>query len=144
MLINPFDHYSASYSGVGPQAGMDLEFQVYKNIGVVSSLAAACLVGPQSSNSDVYDDIKPKGQATVSAHNNTRLIPAVNAKLGANWDIPYRLHEWGFGIEAGYQLVYYFNVVDQLQYSSQPGLEVTHNDANLGFMGPYLNVSLAF
>lgn len=140
--INPFDNYDSSFSGVGPEAGLDLEYKIWDKLGVVGSLAAAFLVGNQDSSSDVF---ATNGfQNTVDSDDNIRMVPALNAKLGANWEIPYRLHNWGFGVEAGYQVAYYFNVVDQIQYQPTTGSDVQHNYSNVGFMGPYLNFSAAF
>jgi hypothetical protein len=137
-----FDNYDSSFSGVGPEAGLDLEYKIYQHFGVVGSLAAAFLVGNQESSSTVYGTFNGH-ENSVDSDDNTRLIPAVNAKLGANWEIPYNLHDWNFGVEAGYQVAYYFNVADQVQYSSSTQ-DVTHNYSNVGFMGPYLNFSAAF
>lgn len=140
VATNVFDNYDSSFSGVGPEVGIDLEYKVYDKLGVVGSLAAAFLVGNQDASSDVYSTNGE--QNSVKTEDNTRLVPGLNAKLGANWEIPYHINGWGFGVEAGYQVAYYFNVVDQVQYTAST--EVEHNYGNVGFMGPYLNFSAAF
>lgn len=146
---NPYDNYDTSFSGVGPEVGVDLQYKIYDKLGVVASFAGAFLIGNQDSSADVYG---ARDQNSVDADSNTRMVPALNGKLGANWEIPYQLNGWGFGVEAGYQVAYYFQVVDEVQYQGRPlaimadarTRQEEHNYADVGFMGPYLNFSAAF
>lgn len=133
----PMDKYSSKYNGIGPEAGLDLEYKVadssYGTVGVVGKLLAAFLIGEQESNSNVFFTSISGNQHAVHSESNVRMIPTLNAKLGLNWGL----------IEGGYQVAYYFNVVDQLQYISGAS-EVTHNYSSVGVMGPYLNFSATF
>jgi hypothetical protein len=141
------ESYDSSFSGIGPVIGLDMNYEVYDWFGIVAHVATAFLIGEQKSNS-YFDYPGEIGQPSVDSEDITRMVPALDAKLGANLSIPFMDHQDRFVIEAGYQVDYYFDVVDQMQ--SNPlildafitGAE--HNYANVGFMGPYLNVSAKF
>jgi hypothetical protein len=138
-----FDNYDSSFSGWGPELGMDLEYKVWHTIGVVGHFAAAFLIGQQETESYVYNDSIPATQASIATESVARLIPTINAKLGANWNVPYAYEKISFGIEAGYQVAYYWNVIDEVQYPAYSDA-VQHNYSNYGNMGPYLNLTAMF
>jgi hypothetical protein len=144
------DNYDSSFSGVGPEAGLDMNYEVYDWFGIVGHFAAAFLIGELESDSAVFDGNK-NIEATVDSDNVTRMVPALDAKLGVNLSVPFMDNKDRFVIEAGYQVDYYFDVVDQIQASLDLEDELdggptgtVHNYANVGFMGPYLNVSVKF
>jgi hypothetical protein len=134
------DAYRSKFNGVGPEIGLDLEYKIWHTFGVVGHFATAFLVGNQEASSNVYN--LADGQMAVSSEDTTRLIPTLNTKLGVNWNIPYEYDRFSFGLEAGYQVAYYWDVVDQVQYSSTDAPQ--HNYSNYGNMGPYLNLTAMF
>jgi hypothetical protein len=135
-----YDQYSSSFNGVGPEVGLDLEYKVWEKLGVVGRLGAAFLVGQQEASSNVYGEF---AQTNVEGDTLVRLLPAIDAKLGLNWEIPVDHHHYAFAIEGGYQVAYYWDVVDQLQFPSETN-QITHNYSNYGMMGPYLNLTAMF
>lgn len=142
-FIPPFtENYYSSFSGVGPELGLDLEYKIWHTIGVVGHLAGSLLVGQLEASSQVYNDDYDTAVATAP-DTVARLIPGVDAKLGLNWNVPYAYEKTNFGIEAGYQVAYYWTVIDQVTFpSGTDGL--SHNYSSYGNMGPYLNFTAMF
>lgn len=142
----PFDLYDSSFSGIGPLAGLDLEYQIYDTFGVVGSFAAALLVGNQDSKANVAETagLNTFEQNTYKSSDDTRVVPALDAKLGLTYDIPQKLNAFGFSVEGGYKVSYYFDAADQPITDSAIRNTFEHNYYDVGMMGPYLNVSAMF
>jgi hypothetical protein len=140
--LTVMDDYDSSFNGVGPEIGLDLEYKVWHTIGVVGHLAGSFLIGQQDASSNVYND-DFSAQVEVKGDSTARMIPGLDAKLGANWNVPYAYEKVSFGIEAGYQVAYYWDVIDQIQFTSNTDLS-QHNYENYGNMGPYLNFTAMF
>lgn len=132
------DAYDSTFSGWGPEVGVNLEYKIYKQFGVVAEFAAALLIGQQTTESELTDVTT----AYVDTDSVTRMVPTVDAKLGLNWLSVYEFEGFGFGLEAGYEATYLLDAVDQAHYDTIAG--VMHKYSNYGNMGPYLNVTAAF
>lgn len=128
---------SSTFNGVGPELGMELEYKLYRHLGLVGGLTTAFLVGQQDYNLSVTSS--NLNESDVKAENTARVIPSVDAKLGLNWNVPYETH-WGFAIEAGYQVAYYWDVILQGNTNSNGNFEYF----DYGNMGPYLNLTAMF
>lgn len=137
------ENYDSSFNGWGPEVGMDLEYTVWHTLGVVGHFGAALLIGNLDVSSDIYDTNADR-QLPIKQESYVRLVPGVDAKLGANWNVPYAYEKCSFGIEAGYQIAYYWDVIDQIQFPDTLNGTVNHNDSNYGNMGPYLNFTAMF
>jgi hypothetical protein len=165
MAENPVlgtESYNSSFWGVGPELGLDLEYDIYKGFDVVGHFAAAFLIGELQTESQSYYNLPNSTQENVAgpaifyisaeSEEETQFVPALNAKLGLSYNKPYSNNKYRFGVEAGYQAAYYFNAVDQVQQtatnvvagSQGKGLETTHHYTDVGIMGPYLNFSASF
>jgi hypothetical protein len=136
-----FDRYDSSFSGVGPEIGLDMNYSVYDWFGIVGHFATAFLIGQQETNSTLAGKFGDGSERTVDADNGTTMVPAIDAKLGVNLGVPF-MDKDRFMMEAGYQVAYYFNVVDQVQQAPQG--QTQHNVSDVGMMGPYLNVGFKF
>ena len=136
------ENFDSSFSGVGPTAGMDLEYEIWDTIAIVGGFSAAFLVGDLESKNSVFEDFGLPNNSNKTT-SNTRIIPALSGKLGAKYEIPYSMNDWSFGVEAGYKVDYYFNAVDQLLTPASTGT-LDHRTTDLGMMGPYLNFSAMF
>ena len=136
------EEYNSQYWGVGPEVGLDAEYKIVQHFGVVGHLAAAFLVGDLTTSTD-YAAAAGGGFASVDydGEKNNRVVPELDAKLGLNWTSLYAHESFGLGIEGGYQVAYYFDVVDQVQLTDG-GPE--HQYSDIGIMGPYLNLSARF
>ncbi|MFI4955589.1 MAG: Lpg1974 family pore-forming outer membrane protein [Gammaproteobacteria bacterium] len=133
------ESYDSKFTGVGPEIGLDAEYKIVKHFGVTGHIAAAFLVGDLKTSTDISGE---GSSSDFDGEKNNRVVPALDAKLGLNWNSLYSHDKFGVGIEGGYQVAYYFDVVDQVQVSSDAGL--THNYSDVGIMGPYLNLSARF
>jgi hypothetical protein len=140
-----FDRYESTFSGVGPEVGLDMNYAVYDWFGIVGHFAGAFLVGSQDTDSNVLQGDYEDGfqrQSLVNGDNGTIMVPAIDAKLGVNLGVPFMDMQDRFMIEAGYQVAYYFNSVDQLQRDNDDNF--VHNVSDVGMMGPYLNMGFKF
>ncbi len=137
------EDYDSSFSGVGPEVGMDLEYKICDTFGVVGHLSGAFLVGTQDAS---LDTTITSSILSYEADSIVRLVPGLDAKLGLNWNVPYSFESVGFGIEAGYQVAYYWDAVDQLDTEIAPAPEqhADHGYTNYGNMGPYMNFTAMF
>jgi opacity protein-like surface antigen len=140
------ESFDSSFSGIGPVIGLDMNYEMYDWLGIVAHVATALLIGDQEADSSL--SVSSGSYSLITDSDNvTRMIPAVDAKLGATLSIPFMDHQDRFVIEGGYQVDYYFDVVDQIQNAGGFGSGFqgpVHNYANVGFMGPYLNLSAKF
>jgi len=140
-----FESYNSSFSGVGPELGFDLNYGLNEWFSIVGHFAGAFLIGNQESNSSMQQvvggDTPFIDQYYVNSEDTTRMIPALDGKLGASFAVPFMSSKDRFVVEAGYEVDYYFDAMDQstiiFGFSN-------HDYADVGFMGPYLNVSAKF
>jgi hypothetical protein len=132
--------YNSKFSGAGPEVGLDAEYKIVQHFGVTGHLAAAFLVGDLQTSTDISNTASGLID-DIDGEKNNRVIPSLDAKLGLNWNSLYAHDSFGIGIEGGYQVAYYFDVVDQVQDTST-GL--VHNYSDVGIMGPYMNLSARF
>jgi hypothetical protein len=135
--------YDSSFSGWGPEAGMDLEYKVYKMLNLTGHLAAAFLIGTQEASSSNFFDTTPT-QINIEVDKDTRIVPALDAKLGLSWNNLYKNHNWGLGIEGGYQVAYYFDAAAIVDGTATSALGFGINHIDVSMMGPYLNVNAMF
>ncbi|MFI4956607.1 MAG: Lpg1974 family pore-forming outer membrane protein [Gammaproteobacteria bacterium] len=147
---NGFDSFKSNFSGWGPKVGVDAEYTVWDKLGVVGHMGAAFLVGSQEAESNQYSRAIPAlsvplTQSFAETNAETRIVPALDAKLGLGWNNLYASNSWGLGIEGGYQVAYYFNAVNQFQgYLDGGSPTMINNFEDVSIMGPYLNLSLDF
>lgn len=140
-----FESYDSTFSGVGPEVGLDMNYSVIDWFGIVGHFAGAFLIGQQETESNLMTDLNDSTrQLPVYADNGTIMVPAIDAKLGVNLGVPFMDLQDRFMIEAGYQVAYYFNVVDQVQEPRNQKFETVHNVSDVGMMGPYMNLGFKF
>lgn len=140
VLVNDYD---STFSGVGPEVGMDLEYKVHKMIGIVAHFAGAFVIGTQDAESNLAFDLSPLSQVESKADSEVRMIPALDAKLGVNVDFPFHHFTDAIVVEAGYQAAYYFNAVNQVnsELLGSSAFLTSNEYSDVGIMGPYLNIS---
>jgi hypothetical protein len=132
--------YDSKFSGWGPQVGMDLEYKAWEQVGIVGRFAGAFLVGKQEASSTTAYTPNTV-QANVKAETETRLVPAIDAKLGMNVYFPLMDTNDAIVVEGGYQAAYYFNAVNQINADSASASTYENNYSDVGLTGPYLNIS---
>ncbi len=141
-----FDQIDSSFSGWGPELGFDANYDVYDWFGIIGRFSAALLIGELETYSNTYDSYD---QVQSSIENEGRMVPAIDAKLGLTLNVPFMDMQDRVMLEAGYEVAYYFNVVDQVQnqygYATASATSMAnHNLADVSMMGPYLNLGVKF
>jgi hypothetical protein len=131
--------YDSKFSGAGPEIGLDAEFKIVQHFGMTGHVAVAALVGDLQTSTHIYNAVVDL--ANVEDEKNNRVIPSLDAKIGLNWNSLYSHDRFGIGIDGGYQVAYFFDVVDQVT-ANDGG--IAHNFSDVGIMGPYLNLSARF
>lgn len=137
-----------TFKGVGPRAGVNLEYGFGNGFGVVAQTTTALLVGNNTNNffqRDVsfVDDVAVTDE-TASFHQNkqTRVVPNLTGKLGVNYNYefcnPSRTH---LTVEAGYQVDHYFNIADRLNGAQALGLD-GRSATDTSFNGPYVGLQI--
>lgn len=137
------NNYDSSFSGWGPELGMDLEYKIHNKVNVVGHFAAAFLIGNQEAESSTFFDSTPT-QVDLELEKEVRTVPGIDAKLGINVDIPFMKFTDSILIEGGYQVAYYFDAITIVDANATTALGFGVQRSDVSMMGPYLNVSLLF
>lgn len=146
------DFYHSKFTGIGPRFGIDASYNVWKCLGVVGHMSAALLVGQVEanttlSNTSTESSTTTSSTSSITADNQTRVVPAFDAKLGLDYSVPLQNGISYMTIEAGYQVTQYVDAMDRLNGNvgsspSDTSLQSTsRTTSSFGFNGPYLNVN---
>jgi hypothetical protein len=137
--------YNSKFTGIGPRFGVDAAYHVGNCFGVVGHVAAALLVGRVESSSSLGYYQLNTGATTPStssfsttSDNQTRVVPAFDAKLGFDYSIPFNNDASRLTFELGYQATQYVDAIDRLGVGDSAGSRTT---SGVGFNGPYLNLN---
>lgn len=75
-------------------------------------------------------------RASISSHDETRVVPNIDAKIGFEYNYPFSNNCRKITIEAGYQISHYFNAFAQLDNQRViPGISY---QCDTSFNGPYI------
>lgn len=139
------DDFDSKFWGVGPELGVDAEYTIHKNFGLVGHMAGTILVGDLTTSSNVFSTDNDHPQF-VESNTQARMVPGIDARIGLTVNVPIMEHKDRFVIEAGYEVAYYFSAVDQIttqsSFSDEEG--TNHHYSDVGIQGPYLNFSVLF
>lgn len=135
--------YNSSFSGWGPQVGMDLSYEVYKQLALTGHFALAFLIGTQEASSSDFFDTTPT-QIDIELDDETQIVPALDVKLGLGWNSLYQKDSFKLGIEGGYQVGYYFDAATIVDGNASVALGFSVDRIDVSMMGPYLNINAAF
>jgi hypothetical protein len=157
---------SSDYLGVGPNLGLNIQYQANNGLGIVGEFVGALTVGTISSQDNFISASKRlndlginPSQQEITVPNATQFVPGLDSKLGLFYS--RTMHDMDFTIEAGYRFAYYFNAISTISPDTlvQPGLDATIPEFATGTMainstttsnspyslqGPYLNLTVAF
>lgn len=162
---NSFTTISKSvFTGMGPRLGMDLHY-LAGNLDLLCGIAGSTLIGHMESRIDFFTAsptdtagaLTPNSQF-VASPGSTRLIPGIDARMGAGYAIP--LGTCGLlKCEAGYQAAAYIDAVNQYSLTevanpfagpleqSTAGVflrSATEFQSNFVVHGPYLKFAWQF
>lgn len=148
--FNEVDAYNSKFTGVGPHFGVDMSYHVVNCLGVVGHASAALLVGRVETSTTISTTSTATVSSTTaaSADNQTRVVPAFDAKLGLDYSIPFQNDASRLSIEAGYQVTQYLDAIDRLNVdyggTTTPTTvtpTVSRSTSGMGFNGPYLSLN---
>ena len=154
----------SSFSGAGPQVGVNFAYRIAKGFHLAGDASAAILVGNMNnhttykSNSTLLSPlgITPPNTQHTRVDNRTQVVPAFAGKLGFAYAYKYYKH-YMVSLEAGYQAQVYINAIQSVDMGS----EVTLNNiaaptvgvyartfqrtlSDFALAGPYLTLTLGF
>lgn len=128
-----------SFHGFGPRLGMSMDIALGGcGFSLVGQLATDLLVG--NIDTQFVETTSDGLIAGLNPEHRTRLVPAVDAKLGFGYSIPFRNCSQ-FGIELGYQVNHYFNAKDSLRFTDNFSTFIKQ-DQDIGFDGPYIRIQV--
>lgn len=148
LLYNESDTLDSKFSGVGPRMGIDTSYHLGNCFGVIGHFAGALLVGntKTTTNSATQLSFDPTPgvlfegtQSTSSENNETRVVPAFDAKLGLDYTYIFA-NQSMLSLELGYQWTQYIDAVDRLNANIIPGV-ISRSTSSVGFDGPYLTLN---
>jgi len=135
----------SKFTGIGPRIGVDTTYHLYNCLGVVTHFATSLLVGRTETSGNAYiaytdtEGVAYSESYAVSEANQTRVVPAIDAKLGFDYTFKYNNNAKSyFDVEAGYQVTQYIDAIDRLNGNYYGG----SSSASVGFNGPYLSLSV--
>lgn len=151
--------------GVGPILGLDGSYYLGNGFGVVGHLDGAVLIGSVDSkmttqatgNIIFYTPPTADGDTFINngyttKTDNTRLVPAFDAKLGLDYTFVFNnVGNSDLTVEAGWQDSHYFNAIDRntIQVTPDPNDPINnefivsygHKTADFALQGPYVNLT---
>lgn len=134
-----------TFNGIGPRFGSDAQVNLGEGFSLRGRLGLSALIGSHSIKNSAlitYYNASDVAVGSIKGNNNseskTQVIPEIDGRLGLNYTYAFDSN-MALGVEAGWQVTNYFNVVadslnaDTGQYSS---------NSNFGVQGPYARIQL--
>ncbi|MCW8409132.1 Lpg1974 family pore-forming outer membrane protein [Legionella sp. PATHC035] len=134
---NPFTKFDNSdYKGIGPVVGIDYAYYITNSLSLTANGAGSILIGTNKYHAGFV--VSPTEAIVEQVFFRKKgVVPSLEAKLGVNY-----AHNTPIGmanIQAGYQVVNYFNV---LQDQLFPNLFGPVRPVDYGVFGPYFGLKL--
>ncbi|MGL5742617.1 MAG: Lpg1974 family pore-forming outer membrane protein [Legionella sp.] len=137
LTNNQFSKFdNTDYNGWGPVVGVDYAYHILEALSITANGAGSILVGTNRYHAGF---VAAPEEAIVEQvfYRKNGIVPSLEAKLGLNYDIatPYCIAN----IQAGYQVVNYFNVLEE---QPLPNLAGPVRSVDYGLFGPYFGLKL--
>lgn len=148
-------------NGVGPRLGVEAGV-VKGRFDLLGQVAGSALVGRQENRLDfeaispdlLIVGVTPPNRQSIVSPDATRVVPAIDSKLGAGWTIPMQNGSI-IRLEGGYQAAVYINAISQYAISDvvvPPNVQgigvflesAYHLHNNFAVHGPYASASWVF
>ncbi len=146
----------STFTGAGPQLGVDFSQKVIKGLNFNGSLAAALVVGSQKNHTSLnsYTGATVITQY-ISPKSKIQLVPNLEGHLGLAYLITFCKH-YMMNLEAGYKAQVYFNPIQTTSVNNEttpfvisiaPTVPITSFKqvvSNFALAGPYIMLSFGF
>lgn len=127
-----------SFYGFGPRLGFSADLNIGCGFSFVGQVGTDLLIG--NIDSKLFESSSAGVSTTLNPDHRTRLVPALDAKLGFAFTIPFRNCSQ-IGIELGYQVNHYFNAKDSLRFTDSFSTFIKQ-DQDISFDGPYARIQV--
>lgn len=137
IASNPFSKFdNTDYKGFGPVVGIDYAFSITNALSLTANGAGSILIGTNKYHAGFV--VSPT-EAIVEQvfYRKKGIVPSLEAKLGANYALSTPIGV--ANIQAGYQVVNYFNVLLEQPF---PNLAGPVRPTDYGVFGPYFGLKL--
>ena len=131
--VSTTGNFNSRYSGFGPRAGMDMNYDFANGFGIYGKLAAAVLVGTSKFNNSRSGS---NGLSSMSSGSKNAIVPELEAKLGGSYT--YAFSHGSLTLDAGYLWFNYFNVLDT---DAMPLSQGTIAETDYSSSGPYVGLT---
>lgn len=130
------------FTGVGPRAGINGAFNLGKGFTLVGTFAGDLLVGSSSTEFPYVQYTGTPSSGELDTENYTSIVPELDAKLGLGYLHNFNL-KTSLNIEAGYQVINYFNAV-HFNALSAFFTNSINEASDVNYNGPYARLQLNF
>lgn len=153
----------STYQGIGPVAGISASYSLFNGFHLTGEFASALLIGQTTArgneiftftNSEA-DDASEFAQGATSASKLTKVVPALDAKLGIDYAMTLNS---GFGLilAGGYQVDHYFKALNRVGVDAAdvilanipngfvaftPVTPLIRRTSDISFHGPYVSLT---
>jgi hypothetical protein len=152
---------SSTFTGAGPRIGLDGTYFITNRFGITAEMATSLLLGSIDSSTtfNAYDanpstGNNPAVNTTLANQSQTKIIPEVDAKIAAEYSIPFNTNGSSLTLAAGYMLEDYINGINQiLPTALVPGAlnggtiaieSSTNQESDLSLNGPFASLAWKF
>ncbi len=111
---------TSDFTGAGPRLGFNSTYFITNRFGISAEMAASLLVGSLNSNTtfnSFYSGVvgnDPAVTTTLADQSQTKVVPEIDAKVAAEYSIPFNTNGSSLTISAGYMFDDYINGIDQV------------------------------
>lgn len=144
----------STFSGVGPQLGIDFSYGIWRELYLSGEAAASLLAGTQKTYSQ-YKAHSPALKASDVTSSNKQLtdvphrhlvVPAFSGRLGVGFSVAF-CRTCTLSLQGGYQAQVYLNAIQTVDINSTVGVYARNFHrtlSNFSLSGPYLGIDVAF
>lgn len=151
------------FTGVGPQIGLDLSYNIFRGFSLDAHSSAGVLIG-SAKNHTTFESTSPllsilgitsPNTQSTSVHTSTQAVPTVCGRIGFNYACEFYDSTVEFG--GGYESRVFFNAIQSVDINSEivtPPITPNTIDvfartfhktlSNFALSGPYLTFNLGF
>ncbi len=143
--------YRSKIKGVGPEIGADYLYGFSKCFTFVGSLYGGGLLSLMNKS---FEQVTTAGSLTAQVENDKywTFVASMDLRMGFRYSLPirmkqygWRLNCWHLDIEAGYEILSFFNAMERIYFVGNNSSGSSFNERRtLTMQGPYLHLGASF